>query len=106
AELVKKRKQDDIAYKKYLEEIVALAKKVKNPMDESVSADINTKGLRALYDNLGQDVKLALSVDEAIINSREADWRGHFQKEKGIENAIRVVMPDIKDEELKNIFEI
>lgn len=106
AELVKKRKQDDIAYKKYLEEIVALAKKVKNPMDESVIANINTKALRALYDNLGQDVDLALSVDEAIINSREADWRGHFQKEKRIKNAIRAIMPDIKDEELKNIFEI
>lgn len=106
AELVKKRKQDDIAYKKYLEEIVAFAKKVKNPMDESVSADINTKALRALYDNLGQDVKIALAVNEAVLNSREADWRGHFQKEKGIKNAIRVAMPDIKDEELKNIFEI
>lgn len=106
ADLVKKRKQDDITYKKYLEEITALAKKVKNPMAESVSAEIKTPALRALYDNLGQDVNLALSLNEAIINSLEADWRGHFQKEKRIKNAIRSVMPDIKDEELKNLFEI
>jgi type I restriction enzyme R subunit len=106
SELVKKRKQDDITYKKYLEEIVALAKKVKNPMDESVSAEINTKALRALYDNLGQDVKIALAVNEAVLNSREADWRGHFQKEKGIKNAIREVLPNIENEDLKNLFEI
>jgi type I restriction enzyme R subunit len=106
SELVKKRKQDDITYKKYLEEIVALAKKVKNPMDESVSAEINTKALRALYDNLGQDVKIALAINEAVLNSREADWRGHFQKEKGIKNAIREVLPNIENEDLKNLFEI
>lgn len=75
-------------------------------MDERVSADINTKALRALYDNLGQDVKIALAVNEAVLNSREADFRGHFQKEKRIKNAIREVLPDIKEEELKNLFEI
>ena len=75
-------------------------------MDESVSAEINTKALRALYDNLGQDVKIALAVNEAVLNSREADWRGHFQKEKGIKNAIREVLPNIENEDLKNLFEI
>jgi type I restriction enzyme R subunit len=106
AELVKKRKQDDIEYQKYLAEIVALAKKVKDPMAGSVNPEINTPALRALYDNLGEDVGLALTVNEAIMNSREADWRGHFQKEKRIKNAIRVAMPDIEDEELKSLFEI
>ena len=106
AELVKKRKQDDIEYKKYLEEIIELTKKVKNPMNETVSPEINTKSLRALYDNLGQNVEVALSLNEAILASREADWRGHFQKEKRIKNAIREVLPDIEDDELKSLFEI
>ena len=43
AELVKKRKKDDIEYKKYLKEIIELTKKAKNPMTESVSPEINTK---------------------------------------------------------------
>ncbi len=106
AELVKKRKKDDIEYKKYLEEIVALTKKAKNPMTENVSPKINTKALRALYDNLGQDVNIALAINEAILNSREADWRGHFQKEKRIRNAIREVFSDISDDQMKNIFEV
>jgi len=106
AELVKKRKQDDIEYKEYLAEIVALTKKTKNPMSESISPEINSKALRALYDNLGQDVKTALAVNEAVLNSREADFRGHFQKEKRIKNAIREVLPNIEDEALKSLFEI
>ena len=105
SELVKKRKQDDIEYKKYLAEIIELTKKAKNPMADSVNPEINTKALRALYDNLGQDVKLALTINEAILNSREADWRGHFQKEKRIKNAIKDVMPSINEEELKSLFE-
>ena len=67
---------------------------------------INTKALRALYDNLGQDEDIALAVNEAVLNSREADWRGHFQKEKRIKNAIKDVLTDIKEEELKSLFEI
>lgn len=106
AELVKKRKQDDIEYKKYLAEIIELTKKAKNPMTESIDPKVNTKALRALYDNLGKDVDLALAINEAVLDSREADWRGHFQKEKRIKNAIKQVLPDIKDEELKDLFEI
>lgn len=106
AELVRKRKQDDIEYKKYLEEIIELTKKAKNPMSESISPEINTKALRALYDNLGQDVNIALAVNEAVLDSREADWRGHFQKEKRIKNAIKGVVPEIKEEALKSIIEL
>ena len=39
AELVKKRKQDDIEYKEYLAQIVELTKKAKNPMSESISPE-------------------------------------------------------------------
>jgi len=105
-ELVKKRKQADVEYKEYLKQIVALSKKVKNPMEESVDAKINTPALRAIYDNLGQDVNKAISVHEAVIASRQADWRGNCLKERAIKIEIRNVLPDITDEELKNLFEI
>lgn len=106
AELVKRRKQEDIEYKEYLAEIIELTKKAKNPMSESIDPKINTKALRALYDNLGQDVDLALAINEAVLDSREADFRGHFQKEKRIKIAIKAVAPDMKEEELKSLFEI
>jgi type I restriction enzyme R subunit len=105
-ELVKKRKQADVEYKVYLKQIVALSKKVKNPMDETVGIEINTSAKRALYDNLGQDVKKALTIHEVVMSSRQADWRGNRLKEKAIKIEIKKVLPDITDEELKTLFEI
>ncbi len=105
-ELVKKRKQADVEYKEYLKQIVALSKKVKNPMDESVGKEINTSAKRALYDNLGQDINKAVAINKAVLNSRQADWRGNRLKERAINVGIKNVMPDITEEELKNIFEI
>jgi type I restriction enzyme R subunit len=105
-ELVKKRKQADVEYREYLKEIIALSKKVKNPMDESIGIDINTPALRALYDNLGQDIERAKQVHEAVMGSRQFDWRGNRLKERAIKIEIKKVMPDISDEDLKNLFEI
>ncbi|MBW2320566.1 MAG: type I restriction endonuclease subunit R, partial [Deltaproteobacteria bacterium] len=105
-ELVKKRKRSDVEYREYLKEIIALSKKAKNPMDELVSSKIDTPAKRALYDNLGRDVEKAVRVHEAVIRSREADFRGNRLKERKIKNEIRGVLPDISDEDLKNLFEI
>lgn len=105
-ELVKKRKQADVEYKEYLKQVVALSKKVKNPMDETVGAEINTSAKRALYDNLGQDVAKALVVNEAVLSARQSDWRGNHLKERAIKIEIKKALPDIGDEELKNLFEI
>ncbi|MDD3909498.1 MAG: HsdR family type I site-specific deoxyribonuclease [Proteiniphilum sp.] len=105
-ELVKRRKQADIEYREYLKEIISLSKKVKNSMDESVGADINTPALRALYDNLGQDVDKAKQVHEAVMGSRQSDWRGNRLKERAIKIEIKKVLSDISEDDLKNLFEI
>jgi type I restriction enzyme R subunit len=105
-ELVKKRKQADVEYKEYLKQVVALSKKVKNPMDESVGLEINTQAKRALYDNLERDVVKALVVNEAVLGARQSDWRGNHLKERAIKIEIKKALPDIADEELKNLFEI
>jgi len=75
-------------------------------MDEVVSSKINTPAKRALYDNLDRDVEKAVRVHEAVIRSIEADFRGNRLKERKIKNEIRGVLPDISDEDLKNLFEI
>ena len=105
-ELIKKRKRTDIEYKEYLKQIVALSKKVKNPMDETVSVEINTNAKRALYDNLGQSVEKALQVNEAVLSARQADFRGNRLKERAIKIEISKTLPELSDEELKTIFEI
>jgi type I restriction enzyme R subunit len=105
-ELVKKRKQADIEYREYLTQIISLSKKVKNPMNDSVGTEINTSARRALYDNLGQDIAKAVAVDNAVLASRQSDWRGNHLKERAIKIEIKKVLPDITDEDLKKLFEI
>jgi type I restriction enzyme R subunit len=106
-ELVKKRKQADLEYRKYLEEIIALSKQVKNPSESGVYPnEIDTRGKQALYDNLGKDQAKAESIHDAIMSSRSDDWRGHPLKERKIRLAIQKVLPKITDQEMKDLFEI
>ena len=52
-ELIKKRKEEDIAYKEYLAQIIALTKQVRKPEDSSYYPDaMNTRGKQALYTTL------------------------------------------------------
>ncbi len=106
-ELVKKRKQSDIEYRKYLEEIIALSKQVKDPSQSaSYPVEIDTRGKQALFDNLSKNKAKAESVHDAIKGSRSDDWRGHPLKERQIKLAIHRVLPEIADQDLKDLFEI
>jgi type I restriction enzyme R subunit len=106
-ELVKRRKQEDLAYKEYLAEIVALTKQVRNPEQSAYyPATVNTKAKQALFDNLGKDEPKAIALHEAVTKAREDGWRGHPQKERRIKIGIRKSLPDLSDEELKDLFEI
>ncbi len=88
--LIAKRKEDAISYHDYLEEVVALAQKAKAPGSvSSYPAMINTVARQALYDNLDKDAALVLAVDEAVLNSRQDDWRGNTFKIRRVRLAIK-----------------
>jgi len=106
-ELVKRRKQEDIAYKEYLTQIVAITKQAKNPeQSDDYPKLFNTKGKRALFDNLERDEQKAAALHEVIMKSRVADWRGHLLKERKMKAAISTALPDLSPEELDVVFEI
>jgi len=106
-ELVKQRKRSDIEYKAYLAKIIELTKQVKNPENSTYyPSTVNTKAKQALFDNLGQDEAKALATHEAVMESRQADWRGNHLKERAITIAIKRTMAGISEAELKNLFEI
>ncbi|RJO73141.1 MAG: HsdR family type I site-specific deoxyribonuclease [Myxococcales bacterium] len=91
--LIDQRKREAIEYQKYLEQIVALTGKVKNPLTgKPYPASLNTPAKRALYDNLRENESLALEVDKAVRESRQDDWRGNPFKIKKVKNAIRAVL--------------
>src|SRR5207244_626526 len=83
--LIKQRRQEAIAYEEYLRHIVELTKAAKNPASGALyPSSLNTPAKRALYDNLGQDSTLALSVDTAVRDNRQDDWRNNPFKVKKV----------------------
>lgn len=93
--LIEQRKKKAIDYERYLEKVVELAKKVKNPaVGESYPETLNTPAKRALYDNLRKDTALALTVDAAVRESKQDDWRSNSFKTRRVKFAIRNVLKD------------
>lgn len=100
-ELIRQRKESAIQYAQYLKRIVELIKKVKNvSISDSYPTTINTGAKRALYDNLGNNEKLALRANENIVQNKPDGWRGNRIKEKQVKNAIRRALEEfnIRDE--------
>lgn len=106
-ELVKQRKRSDIEYREYLKKIVELTKQAKDPAQSAhYPNSINSKGKQAIYDNIGEDEFKTLSVHEAIMEYRQADWRGNKLKERAIELGIKKKIGEIPGEELKSLIKI
>lgn len=104
-ELIRQRKEEAKEYKKYLADLAALIKNVTKPeSSKDYPKTMNTKGKRALFDNLNRDANLALQVDAAILAVKKDDWRGNKQKEKEIKIAIGEYIED--EEEVNRIYEI
>jgi len=100
-ELIRQRKEQAIQYEQYLKQIVELTKKVRNPaVSKSYPGSVNTNAKRALYDNLENNEKLALKVNDYIVEYKPDGWRGNRIKEKVVKNAIRKALEEfeIKDE--------
>ena len=118
--LIKQRREEAIEYEAYLKKVIELAEKVKRGEGGgSYPARIKTRALRAIYDNLPEELlgkkvaegtdsqesddtvdpreDTALAVDRAVRKARMADWRGHPIKEKRIGAAIQTALGPYKD---------
>lgn len=87
-ELIALRKAQAVEYAEYMKRLQELARQVLSPESGNYPPEINTPGLRALYDNTGQDAALARRLDEAIRAASEHNWRGDLMKERAMMNAI------------------
>jgi type I restriction enzyme, R subunit len=104
-DLIRRRKEEEIEYQKYLEEFAQLSKEIKNPeTSSSYPEGVNTSGKRALYDNIPKDK--AMYVHDAVIESRKDGWRGHSLKEREVRKSIKKKLPNMSDEKIEEIFEI
>jgi type I restriction enzyme R subunit len=95
-ELIKARREDAIEYEKLLEKYIEAVKKSEAPEDNpQYPESIRHSGaLRAFYDNCGEDEALAITLDNAVKESKQADFRHNEFKERRIKAAILAVLRD------------
>lgn len=105
-DLVRRRKQADLAYKDYLSQIIELTKQVRHPeQSDRYPTSMNSAAKRALYDNLGQDEIKALRVDSAMQHA-PADFRGNPIKERLVKRLLAESLPGEDVSILKELFAI
>ena len=92
-DLIEQRRQEAMDYQKYLQKIVELTKTIANPeAGGTYPSTMNSRGKRALYDNLGKNESMAIVVDEAVRSSRQDNWRSNPFKVKKVRNAIKAAL--------------
>lgn len=103
--LIQARKAAALDYEAYLAQIVDLTRQVQNPAQAATyPASLSSRAKRALYDNLGSDEALAVSLDQTIRATKKDGWRGNRIKEREVLGAIRRHVPD--DAEARRILEL
>ena len=104
-EIIAARKAKAIEYEEYLKRIAALAKRVEAGQAEDAPEQLKHRpGLRALYNNLNQNLELASKIDEAVKQVRPDDWRGVQPRELVIKAALNEVLQDVA--EVERVFKI
>lgn len=122
-EIIRLRKEKAIEYEEYLKRIAKLVNRVQSGAAADAPAQLDTPGRLALYNNLKDHVHerrageapatygeaddaldLALHLDQAIKQKRQADWRGVVAREQMIKQAMFEVLKDI--DEVNRLFPI
>jgi type I restriction enzyme R subunit len=103
-EIIASRKAKAIEYEAYLKQIAVLAARVQAGQAEGTPRTLDTPGRRALFNNLGQDEKLALKIDEVVKTTRPDGWRGIQAREQIIKAALYGVLQN--GDEVERIFRI
>ncbi|MGO9018174.1 MAG: type I restriction endonuclease subunit R [Syntrophobacteraceae bacterium] len=98
-EIIAARKARAIEYEEYLKQIAELAKMVEAGQSEETPKTLNTPGRRALYNNLDQNVELAVKIDEVLKQARPDGWRGIQAREQVIKAALYGVLQNVAEVE-------
>lgn len=94
-----------ITYEEFLQKIADLAKQVQAGKGGDTPATLDTPAKRALYNNLGDNLALALAIDAEVKLKAPAAFRGNMTKENIVKQAL---LPLLNNDiaEVERIFEI
>jgi len=104
-EIIKERKANAISYEEYLKKIAELANRVNLGKNDLTPSTLKTPALRALYNNLYRDEKLALTVHEKIMETKPDGWRDNDgPKERIVKKALFEILKS--KEEVEKVISI
>ena len=90
--LLEEYQQSKIEYKELLKQIKELTEQLKQQDTSDPRLDNELKN--ALYDNLGEDVELALNVYAAVERNAQPGFRNNPMRKRIVERAIRAALSD------------
>ena len=106
-EIIRERRRGAMDYREYLSQIEGLSSQITEPENRAeYPSNINTGPLQAFFNNLDslpEDCRAAaaLTIDTAIRNTKQDDWRDNRVKKMQVRNAIaRVIAEKFSNEDL------
>jgi type I restriction enzyme, R subunit len=88
ADLILLRKGEAITYQELLQRYNELAQQIQPQAKRQYPPQIDTPAKQALFDNLQENVELAIKLDANIKKLKDDDWRNTIIKKRGMENII------------------
>ncbi|MHB1342764.1 MAG: type I restriction endonuclease subunit R [Thermoleophilia bacterium] len=92
--LIVQRRKEALDYKRYLDDLLALATKIGKKESDTVYPTWAQNGAqKALVDFGFADAETARLIDSVVMESKPHDWVGSRIKERKVANAIRAALP-------------
>lgn len=105
-ELIDKRKKEMLDYEEYMKELIELVKKARGKSVNSYPESIKTPGMRALYDNLGQNEYLAIRAHEVIKENALVGFRDNRLKQRKLIKALAKLLGDEMAQKIYDIIKL
>ncbi len=104
-EIITALREKRLDYEAFLKKIAEIAAAVQAGKSGDTPREIDTPGKRSLYNNLGQNLELALSIDATVKEIHPADWRGNPRRENVIKKALLPLLGN-DTSEVERVFRI
>lgn len=109
-QLLQEQKDGKIQYKELIEKLIEKLKEARSNMKAKYPTAIDTKGKKALYDNLGKDEALALRIHEIVkANARDGfrDMDGSgLKKMRALRKAVEKALEGVEPEKIDDIMQL
>lgn len=105
-ELIDKRKKEMLDYEEYMKELIELVKKARGKSANSYPESIKTPGMRALYDNLGQNEYLAIRAHEVIKENALVGFRDNRLKQRKLIKALAKLLGEEMAQKIYDIIKL